>query len=131
MLCPCHSKQLFKHCCAPYLNHEKKCENALVLMRSRYSAYALKNIDYIIETTDPSSSAFEQNLDLWKKQILDFATFTQFNGLEIIDFKENNNEALVTFKAILTQQGRNVSFQEKSFFIKKDRWLYCYGDVTY
>lgn len=43
-LCPCHSQKCYEECCKRY--HEgAAAENALILMRSRYSAYALQLAD--------------------------------------------------------------------------------------
>lgn len=49
--CPCGSRKVFSQCCQPF--HEGKAlpPTAEALMRSRYSAYATKNVDYIVDTT--------------------------------------------------------------------------------
>lgn len=48
--CPCGSRKLFSQCCEPF--HKGALPpTAEALMRSRYSAYANKNVDYIVETT--------------------------------------------------------------------------------
>ena len=95
-------------------------------MRSRYSAYALKLADYIIRTTHPENNAAMADLTAWKKEIITFSQMTDFAGLQIIDFQQEKNRATVTFRAILKQKDRDVSFTEKSLFLKiKDCWFYC------
>lgn len=50
--CPCGSALAYDDCCAPY-HQGLVAPNAEALMRSRYSAYVRKDIDYIIDTTLP------------------------------------------------------------------------------
>lgn len=123
-LCPCHSQKPYVECCQRY--HEGiPAESALLLMRSRYSAYALGLDDYIIQTTDHTFSSGSQDLAHWKKEILKFSKSTEFEGLQIIDFQEEIDTATVTFRAILKKNYQDISFTEKSFFIKmNNRWYY-------
>ena len=94
-------------------------------MRSRYSAYALELADYIIRTTHPENNAVISDPAEWRKEIITFSRMTDFAGLQIIDFHEETNRATVTFQAILKQKLRDVSFTEKSLFLKiKGCWLY-------
>jgi SEC-C motif domain protein len=127
--CPCCSDMPYRDCCAVY-HQGKEAENALVLMRSRYSAYALNNVEYIMRTTHPRHPAVSQNLQHWKEEILKFAMKTDFERLEVLDFKEQPDRAIVVFIAHLTQDDEDMSFTERSFFSKVDgRWLYVNGDV--
>ncbi len=89
-------------------------------MRSRYSAYALGRVQYIIDTTYKPVRA------LRSEDIMAFCMSTEFIGLEILD-EENSgpDSATVTFRAILAREGKDASFQEKSHFVKvSGRWLY-------
>ncbi len=115
-LCPCCSKKPYAECCKPY--HEGMFpENALKLMRSRYSAYALSLAEYIIATAKVPPKS--------KKEILEFSEHTHFDNLTILEFIDGEKEAYVTFKAHLTQSGKDVSFTEKSSFIKEGgKWFY-------
>jgi SEC-C motif domain protein len=130
--CPCRSKSLYHKCCQPY-HQGRAAENALALMRSRYSAYALGLVDYIIETTHPEhpeSANDSANADARKAQILAFCTQTHFDGVKILAFMDGQEEATVTFIAYLRQADADASFTEKSFFMKENgRWLYRSGEV--
>lgn len=107
---------MYANCCQPFHLGELPA-TPLQLMRSRYSAYALCNPQYIIDTTHPANS--EANLD--PKKILEFCQNTEFQDLKILE----NGENTVTFTAILRQNGKDVSFTEKSSFEKiKGKWLY-------
>ena len=127
--CPCRSKLLYHKCCQPY--HEgKNPENALALMRSRYTAYALGLVDYIIDTTHPNNAESSADRGTKAKQISSFCTDTRFDGARILDFVDGEQEATVKFVAYLRQHDVDVSFTERSLFEKVNgRWLYKCGDV--
>lgn len=128
MNCPCHSGKPYTDCCKSF--HDGSLpDTALKLMRSRYAAYALNLPAYIMHTTHPLSPHFSKDAPLWLRHISDFSLHTQFNGLDILDFKESGNKAIVVFTAHLMQGGKDVSFTEKSIFEKVDgKWLYHSGE---
>lgn len=99
-------------------------------MRSRFSAYALGDLDYIIKTTHPENPGRKANLAAWRKDLLSFSKGTSFDGLKIIDFVDGQERATVTFTARLRQGAKDASFTEKSSFEKVDgRWLYKSGEM--
>lgn len=122
--CPCGSHRKYKKCCQVY--HKGAIpKTALLLMKSRYSAYAVGDSAYIIKTTHPNNSEYSQDLKAWRESIDIFSTATEFLGLEILEFLEKDEEAWVTFRAKLSS-GEMV---EKSYFLKVDGfWLYLEGD---
>ena len=106
-------------------------ENALQLMRSRYSAYVLNLPDYIIETTHPANPRYSENKSAWKRSISQFSQNSSFQKLEVLDFQESDTLATVTFTAHLSQEGRDATFTEKSYFEKiNGRWLYRDGQIA-
>jgi SEC-C motif domain protein len=127
ILCPCHSGKMYHECCKQY--HEGVlAENALKLMRSRYAAYALALVEYIIATTHPDNPAYSSSHNRWKDEILAFSKETKFEGLSIEEFIDGKNFAFVTFKASLKRGSNDVSFTEKSRFEKvNSAWLYRDG----
>lgn len=129
-LCPCSSGKNYEDCCKAF--HEgAQPENALLLMRSRFSAFAMNLPDYIMETTHPGSPQYSENRFLWKRRISRLAYGTVFNRLEILDFKEAELTAEVVFTAWITQEGHDATFTEKSYFEKiKNRWLYRGGQLA-
>jgi SEC-C motif-containing protein len=127
--CPCHSGKSYENCCRPY-HDGQLAENALVLMRSRYSAYALNLPAYIIATTHPENVFYTKDTAAWEKSIEEFSTTTQFKGLEILEIDLGQAESWVTFFASLWEGLENVSFEEKSHFVKiGGKWLYKSGVV--
>ena len=126
-LCPCHSQKNYQDCCMKY--HEGGIpQTALQLMRSRYSAYALGLIEYIIRTTSVEK---QRELIHEKQDLLAFSQNTSFEGLEILEVEEGDPVSYVTFKAKLRQGKTDVSFTEKSRFEKvSGKWYYHSGNVT-
>lgn len=115
LACKCCSGKEYKNCCEPY-HKGKNPENALALMRSRYSAYALGLADYVL-----ASSEYQDDKD----KILQFCNTTRFEDLDILDFIDGETKAYVTFKATLSQNGHDASFFEKSEFEKiNGKWFY-------
>lgn len=129
MACPCCSGKEYLDCCKPF--HEGKLpKTASQLMRSRYSAYALSHLDYIIETTHPANPQYTENKFSWKRAISKFCASTSFQKLSILDCKEKNTLATVVFAAYI-YQGQEAVFTEKSYFEKiGGKWLYLRGEVT-
>ena len=118
--CPCHSGQPYKNCCRSY-HRGQPPPTAEALMRSRFSAYALALVRYLIETTDPDGPHYQTDTAVWRKDLKQFCQTTDFVGLNILQSASDQ----VTFHAQLTQQGRDASFLEKSLFKQIDgRWLY-------
>lgn len=88
--CFCDTGLLFENCCGLYLQNNQKAPSALTLMRSRYSAYASHNADYLLETTYISERKYYS-----KAEILKWAFSNKWHKLEIVSFTENT----VEFKA--------------------------------
>lgn len=130
MMCPCGTGNTYETCCKPF--HQGQLpDNALKLMRSRYSAYALCLPKYIISTTHPANSQYCHDLDQWSQEISEFSEHTEFKKLEIIDFQDGEQFATVTFVAHLVQNKKDASFREKSSFEKiKGKWLYLAGQLS-
>lgn len=122
--CPCGSKKKYKKCCSIY--HKGALPpTALLLMKSRYCAYAAGDSSYIIKTTHPDNPDYTTNIKSWEESILNFSKQTKFLGLEIIDFIDGEEEAFVTFNARLS----SGNLKEKSRFLKlHGRWLYVDGE---
>ena len=126
--CPCGSQKKYKKCCKPFHDNITFPKTALDLMKSRYCAFATGKSEYIISTTHKDNVDFKSNIKSWNEEILDFTKNTRFEKLEILEFIEGYEESFVTFKATLIQYDNDVSFCEKSRFLKiNERWLYVDG----
>lgn len=125
MLCPCGSNIDFDVCCAPYLAGKKMPLTPEALMRSRYTAFTQKNIDYIARTMKGEAiSHFNPNETLaWMGSI-------QWQGLEVLEAKlhPGKNKGTVEFVAHYEQNGKQMRLHEKSKFRRdKGIWYYTGG----
>lgn len=128
--CPCGSQKKYKKCCRVFHYGESTVSNALELMKSRYSAFAAYEPDYIINTTHRDNAEYTTDTESWKKDIHDFCDHSDFKGLEIVNFEDGESEAYVTFKANIFQGAIDSSFIEKSKFVKANNlWLYHSGEI--
>lgn len=129
--CPCHSGKLYLTCCQPFHFGKKRPFTPTQLMRSRYAAYALGKIRYIVQTERLENSHSQQDIVARRKAIKSFSQKTDFVGLQILDAKTiSETEAMVTFHAILLENGRDISYTERSRFQNvKGQWLYVDGTI--
>ena len=120
-LCPCHHGK-FGECCLRFLSGRHIPENALELMRSRYTAYVLGNENYLKATWYISSRPFGK--------LLDKNTSIKWINLKIISHKQDNKWGEVEFIAQYKINGKAQKLHEKSRFVKEDdRWYYLDGDL--
>ena len=127
-ICPCGSLKKYKKCCKPFHDKITFPKTALELMKSRFSAFAVLIADYIIFTTHENNSDYISDLKSWNQDIMNFSKNTRFERLEILDFIEGEVESFVTFKATLFQDNTDISFIEKSRFLKTEGiWKYVDG----
>ena len=126
-LCFCRSGKEYKHCCAPFHLHTAVPEKAEQLMRSRYTAYVLKNIPYIVATTVPS----QQTL-LETHLLQEWADNTTWLGLEILKTENlTKTQSAVEFKAIFQGEEEELAHQERSIFVKiENRWYFVDPTVS-
>jgi SEC-C motif-containing protein len=120
--CYCKSGKDFSVCCEVIISGEIARTSAETCMRSRYSAYCIKNIDYIIESTFPSQRKFYP-----KKSLVSWANSVSWLKLEIVSASEN----LVEFKAYFKEGSSEIQIHhEKSLFKEENGiWYFYEGEV--
>lgn len=118
--CPCGSGMAFMKCCEKYILGYETAPTALALMQSRYSAYVVKNADYLIATTHEST----RNL-FSKAEILRWASENQWQQLKIIAFDATTVEFQAFFRG---PDGKDCIHHERSTFEKvAGHWFYKDG----
>ena len=126
-LCPCGSKKQDKYCCAMYLSGKKQPETAEKLMRSRYTAFYLGNIDYLIATLHPDQRKPDDY-----QELANSINQTTWLGLTILNTqkgKKNDVTGIVEFEAIY-RTNEPGQLHERSRFVKADgQWFYVDGDI--
>ncbi len=129
-MCPCGSNKKYKKCCKIFHNGTLP-KTALELMKSRYSAYAVGDSKYIMNTTHILNTDYSEDKKTWEENIQNFMKDSNFNSLEILEFLDSLPEAYVTFKANIDINGVDSTFTEKSKFIREnEKWLYVSGDFN-
>ena len=128
--CPCGSV-LYSQCCQPLHIGKTKAQSAEQLMRSRYSAFAKYEIDYIVKTT---ALGQQQALDV--KAIADWSKANQWLKLEIVEAqgKLDKNHAQVEFKAHYVDQNSHTQqveiHHEISHFVRHENEWYFLDPTT-
>ena len=121
MQCPCNKQLSFNDCCLPIIENDS-ASDAQTLMRSRYSAYATNNIDYIF-TTYSDRRQSEQ-----LRQQLQMDTDQKWLGLVV----EQVNATTVTFKAFYSVDSQLHMLQEQSSFVfEQQKWRYDDGIILH
>lgn len=125
MNCYCGNQQPYAECCEKLISGQETPTTAEALMRSRYSAFCIVNVDYLIETTD-MQARFEIDRDANQA----WAQKSQFTKLEILNTEENGNKAIVEFKAYFNLDNSVHTHHEISTFRKSNgRWYYRSGRI--
>ncbi|WNC73780.1 YchJ family protein [Thalassotalea psychrophila] len=125
-LCPCGSDKSFSLCCENHINQTQLPLTAEQLMRSRYSAYVLKNSKYIAQTYASIKQA-ENSID----DIKEWAEQTTWLSLEVVstDYSDNRYH-FVEFVAKYLVENEVWQMHEKSRFVQEqETWRYLDGDV--
>lgn len=128
-MCPCGLPEDFKDCCEPFLKGEALPPTAEKLMRSRYSAFTVANIDYIKATLAP-----EARKDFNAVETRKWAEQAKWKKLQIISTKKGtaeDNKGTVEFSAFYEFNGEDIQLHEISEFRKEanGQWLYVDGDA--
>ncbi len=122
--CPCCSGQDYINCCQDIVAGTKLAATPLELMRSRYTAHAVKNMEHILRTMRGKPLRLfdeEKTREEWFEQCI-------WNRLEIIDAPEvskDDKQGIVEFKAYYTFEGAEHVMHERSKFSKEqNQWFY-------
>ena len=121
--CPCTSGALYADCCEPFLLGTPNAPTAVALMRSRYTAYVLADVDYLLKTWHPST----------RPAAIDKTTIPGWHGLRIIQAEggeEGDDQGVVEFEASAIVGKKLCHLHERSRFAKEDgAWSYIDGEL--
>lgn len=121
-LCPCGSGNLLDTCCGRH-HAGLPAPSAETLMRSRYSAYVLGLVDYLLDTTLPvqKNSLDRESISQWSAQ-------STWLGLEVESTEllgGRPEHAFVTFTARWHDAAGEHSHRERSAFVQHNgRWYF-------
>lgn len=125
-LCPCKSKFPYEKCCRPLHLGRQNPDTAEALMRSRYSAYFFRLVDYLVKSTHPDKRS--PNL---QRELEDMIHHPNWSYLTIIATAKGGKEdkvGKVEFVADYYVDGEKHALHEVSRFRRyKGVWKYLDG----
>jgi SEC-C motif-containing protein len=122
--CPCGLDAAYDDCCGRLHQGRTSASTAEQLMRSRYSAFVVGDIPYLLgswhSSTRPADLQLDQDL-VW-------------TGLEILNTTDGSpfhTAGTVEFRAYYELDGRSGHQQENSRFTRENgAWVYVDGGAT-
>ena len=127
--CPCGTGTPLGECCARYITGAAAAPTAEALMRSRYTAYVLGEIDWIVASHDPAGTddVDRSSTEKWSKE-------ARWKGLEIRSKDKGqpgDETGAVEFVATYQIGNQAVAHHEAARFKTIDgRWYYMDGDMV-
>ncbi|MCX4514304.1 YchJ family metal-binding protein [Streptomyces sp. NBC_01619] len=119
--CPCGLPAAYGACCGRFHTGQAAAPTAELLMRSRYSAFVVRDETYLLRTWHPDN----------RPSSLDFDPGMRWTGLEIAGTTEGSmfhSTGTVTFVARYTRAGEPGRLHERSHFERHDgAWVYVSG----
>ncbi|MEU5582248.1 YchJ family metal-binding protein [Streptomyces huasconensis] len=119
--CPCGHPEPYEKCCGRLHRGEAAATTPEELMRSRYSAFAVRDEPYLLRTWHPRT----------RPPRVEFDPALRWVGLDIEETTEGtafHTTGTVTFRAHYTDGGRPEVLHEHSRFERVDgAWVYVDG----
>ncbi|WP_344941253.1 YchJ family protein [Actinomadura miaoliensis] len=121
--CPCGSSMPYAQCCGRLHEGAAQAETAEQLMRSRYSAFALGETDYLLRSWHPATRPPQLELDPGLR-------WQRLEILSVADGGPSDRKGTVEFRAHYVQGGQAGELHEVSRFVRHDdAWVYVQGKV--
>jgi len=122
-LCPCGTGVPYGECCGRLHRGEAKAETAEQLMRSRYSAFAVGDVDYLLATWHPATRPSSLDLDPGLR-------WQRLDIVRVADGGPSDRRGTVEFRAHYVQGRHAGELHEVSRFVRQeDAWVYVEGKV--
>ena len=131
-ICPCGSGSAYDVCCGPY-HHGVAAPTAEALMRSRYSAYVLGDVAYLMNTVAPERR-YEHDIAAiaaWSASAQWQGTLDgQVLGLRVHQSTQDGDDdgatGSVLFSVAFGENGKVRDMRELSEFHRQGgHWFYC------
>jgi len=127
--CPCCSGLTYDKCCEPILTGRKPPESPEKLMRSRFTAYSMRDVDYLVSTT-----AEEERAKVDPDELAKYCKAVKCISLKVLKTEGSgppDDTGTVLFHASLVVNGKRMLHRELSRFKRENgRWMYVDGDTN-
>ena len=125
--CPCGSGDVVADCCGPIVRGQRMAATAEGLMRSRYTAFAVQDVEHALRTWHPDRRPDRADL---AASLGEGMRWLRLEVRERTGGGPFDDEGTVEFVAIArTDQGRRV-LHERSRFVREDgTWYYVEGEI--
>lgn len=117
--CPCKSGEKALRCCAPVILQDLALKEPEALMRSRYTAFATGNVDYLLAT---STEQLKQNLS--REELLQSCRESEFVHLEVL--KATNTQVEFIASLIFNDELHYIH-ETSNFVMENGRFKYDTG----
>ncbi len=128
--CPCFSGKLYEECCKPVHEGKRKAETAEELMRARYSAFAVQNIEFIMNTVNP-----EREDNMTEDQIRRWSERSTWQGLDVLKTElggPEDEQGFVEFVATYSESGVKMKHHERAEFLRVNGdWVFEDGKPVF
>ncbi len=121
--CYCDSSKPYVDCCQPLIEGEADAETPEALMRSRYTAFCLKNLEYVQETTDPQTryKMDQASTKAWMDN-------SEFLKLEVLSASSEGNKGTVEFKATFKMEGQEPEVHHEYSKFRRQGGIWYFRD---
>ncbi|ASK67020.1 preprotein translocase subunit SecA [Brachybacterium avium] len=125
--CPCGSGDTYGACCGPVLRRQRHAATAVALMRSRYTAFAVGDVDHLLRTWHPRTRPERAELTA---PPADEVRWLRLDVLATGAGGPFDDAGTVEFTAVSQGPHGRQEQHELSRFVRVDgSWLYVDGDV--
>ena len=125
--CPCGSGDSFGACCGPILRRQRRAGTAEALMRSRYTAFTVRDLEHLLRSWHPATRPARDDL------AASLAGEIRWLRLDVHATHGGgpfDDAGTVEFTAISTgPQGRHEQHEVSRFVREEGNWFYADGDL--
>ena len=125
--CPCDSGLTYSACCEPIISGRKDAINAQELMQSRYTAFNLANVDYLMRSHSVKTRPVKErkNIERWAKSVV----WIGINNSEYTKTERPRmKQAMWSLRRFTSKTGsRNKFMKNHSFHRENGKWVYVSG----
>ncbi len=125
--CPCGLPQTYEKCCARYIEKKEIAPTVEAMLRARYTAHVVKNVDFVLATQiskEEEEQAVRENVEAWIER-------SEWMGLEVINTKDggaDDDKGQIEFLASYQMGRERFKHHEISLFEKREgQWFFVEG----